>query len=33
MALEPKGIPMTEGPSEEYIDFRRRFVLSSALGV
>ncbi|WP_282026627.1 heavy metal translocating P-type ATPase [Limimaricola cinnabarinus] len=33
MALEPKGIPMTEGPSEEYIDFRRRFVLSSALTI
>ncbi|SDF26121.1 heavy metal translocating P-type ATPase [Limimaricola pyoseonensis] len=33
MALEPKGIPMTEGPSEEYLDFRRRFVLGTALTV
>jgi Cu+-exporting ATPase len=33
MALEPKGIPMTEGPSEEYIDFRRRFVLGAVLTV
>ncbi|WP_334061012.1 heavy metal translocating P-type ATPase [Limimaricola cinnabarinus] len=33
MALEPKGIPMTEGPSEEYIDFRRRFVVGAALTV
>jgi len=33
MALEPKGIPMTEGPSEEYIDFRRRFVLGAALTI
>ncbi|EYD71439.1 heavy metal translocating P-type ATPase [Limimaricola hongkongensis] len=33
MALEPKGIPMTEGPSEEYLDFRRRFVLGAALTV
>jgi Cu+-exporting ATPase len=33
MALEPKGIPMTEGPSEEYIDFRRRFILGAVLTV
>ncbi|UWQ20098.1 heavy metal translocating P-type ATPase [Jannaschia sp. W003] len=33
MALEPKGIPMTEGPSEEYLDFRRRFVVGAALTV
>ena len=33
MALEPKGIPMTEGPSEEYLDFRRRFVLGAVLTV
>jgi Cu+-exporting ATPase len=33
MALEPKGIPMTESPSEEYLDFRRRFVLSTALTI
>ncbi|MGR3590746.1 MAG: heavy metal translocating P-type ATPase [Limimaricola soesokkakensis] len=33
MALEPKGIPMTEGPSEEYIDFRRRFVVGAALTI
>jgi len=33
MALEPKGIPVTEGPSEEYLDFRRRFVLGAALTI
>ncbi|MGR3499212.1 MAG: heavy metal translocating P-type ATPase [Limimaricola soesokkakensis] len=33
MALEPKGIPMTDGPSEEYLDFRRRFVLGAVLTV
>ncbi|WP_334061229.1 heavy metal translocating P-type ATPase [Limimaricola cinnabarinus] len=33
MALEPKGIPMTEGPSEEYIDFCRRFVVGAALTI
>ena len=33
MALEPKGIPMTEGPSEEYLDFRRRFVVGAALTI
>ncbi|KEP68125.1 haloacid dehalogenase [Thioclava dalianensis] len=33
MALEPKGINLTEGPSEEYIDFRRRFVVGAALTV
>ena len=33
MALEPKGIPLTEGPSEEYIDFRRRFIVGSVLTV
>ncbi|WP_370160215.1 heavy metal translocating P-type ATPase [Limimaricola soesokkakensis] len=33
LALEPKGIPMTEGPSEEYLDFRRRFVLGAVLTV
>ena len=33
MALEPKGIPLTDGPSEEYIDFRRRFIAGAALTV
>ncbi len=33
MALEPKGIPMTEGPSEEFLDFRRRFILGTVLTV
>lgn len=31
MALEPKGIPLTEGPSEEYLDFRRRFIVGAVL--
>ena len=31
MALEPKGIPLTEGPSEEYLDFRRRFWVAAVL--
>ena len=33
MALEPKGIPLTEGPSEEYIDFRRRLMVGAVLTV
>lgn len=33
MALEPKGINLTEGPSEEYVDFRRRFLVGIALTV
>ena len=33
MALEPKGINLTEGPSEEYIDFRRRFWVGVVLTV
>ena len=33
MALEPKGINLTEGPSEEYLDFRRRFWVGVALTV
>ena len=31
MALEPKGINLTDGPSEEYLDFRRRFVVGTIL--
>ncbi len=33
MALEPKGIPMTQGPSGEYIDFRRRLIVGATLTV
>ena len=33
MALEPKGIPLTDGPSEEYLDFRRRFRVGAVLTV
>nr|WP_299821829.1 heavy metal translocating P-type ATPase [uncultured Jannaschia sp.] len=33
MALEPKGIPLTEGPSKEYVDFRRRFAVGAALTI
>ena len=33
MALEPKGISLTEGPSEEYLDFRRRFWIGAVLTV
>lgn len=33
MALEPKGINLSEGPSEEYIDFRRRFIVGAALTI
>ncbi|WP_416384549.1 heavy metal translocating P-type ATPase [Roseovarius sp. Pro17] len=33
MALEPKGINLTDGPSEEYVDFRRRFLVGIALTV
>jgi Cu+-exporting ATPase len=33
MALEPKGIPLTDGPSEEYLDFRRRFWVGVVLTV
>ncbi len=31
MALEPKAFTLSEGPSEEYIDMRRRFIVSAAL--
>ena len=31
MALEPKGVAVIEGPSEEYLDMRRRFVVSAIL--
>jgi Cu+-exporting ATPase len=31
MALEPKGVPVSDGPSEEYVDMRRRFALSALL--
>ena len=31
MALEPKGVAAIEGPSEEYLDMRRRFVVSAVL--
>jgi Cu+-exporting ATPase len=31
MALEPKGVGSIDGPSEEYRDMRRRFVLSAIL--
>ena len=31
MALEPKGVVLPEGPSEEYRDMRRRFVVSAVL--
>ena len=33
MALEPKGVPLDDGPSEEYLDFRRRFIVGAALTV
>jgi Cu+-exporting ATPase len=31
MALEPKGVAVIEGPSEEYLDMRRRFIASAIL--
>jgi Cu+-exporting ATPase len=31
MALEPKGVAVIEGPSEEYLDMRRRFIVSAIL--
>ncbi len=31
MALEPKGVFAAEGPSEEYLDMRRRFILSALI--
>ncbi|MGQ0660131.1 heavy metal translocating P-type ATPase [Sphingosinicella sp.] len=31
MALEPKGVAVIEGPSEEYLDMRRRFIVSAVL--
>ena len=31
MALEPKGVAVIEGPSDEYLDMRRRFVVSAIL--
>ncbi len=33
MALEPKEITLNEGPSAEYLDMRRRFVVSAILTV
>lgn len=33
MALEPKDIAVVEGPSEEYLDMRRRFIVSAVLTV
>ncbi|MBP1807022.1 Cu+-exporting ATPase [Rubellimicrobium aerolatum] len=33
MALEPKVATLSEGPSEEYLDMRRRFVVSAILTV
>jgi cation transport ATPase len=33
MALEPKDVAVVEGPSEEYLDMRRRFVVSAVLTV
>jgi Cu+-exporting ATPase len=33
MALEPKGVSLLDGPSEEYLDMRRRFVVSAILTV
>ncbi|WP_425593175.1 heavy metal translocating P-type ATPase [Jannaschia rubra] len=33
MALEPKGINLTDGPSKEYTDFRRRFIVGAALTI
>jgi len=33
MALEPKGAVALEGPSEEYVDMRRRFIVSALLSV
>lgn len=33
MALEPKGAVVLEGPSEEYLDMRRRFIVSAILTV
>ena len=31
MALEPKAFTLSEGPSEEYLDMRRRFIVSALL--
>jgi Cu+-exporting ATPase len=31
MALEPKAFTLSEGPSEEYLDMRRRFIVSAIL--
>src|SRR3546814_7092640 len=33
MALEPKGAAVIEGPSEESLDMRRRFIVSAVLYV
>ncbi|MFN3388030.1 MAG: heavy metal translocating P-type ATPase [Allosphingosinicella sp.] len=33
MALEPKGVSLSEGPSKEYLDMRRRFAVSALLTV
>ncbi|MFN3725476.1 MAG: heavy metal translocating P-type ATPase [Allosphingosinicella sp.] len=33
MALEPKGAAILEGPSEEYLDMRRRFIVSAVLTI
>ncbi|MGD9812714.1 MAG: HAD-IC family P-type ATPase, partial [Sphingobium sp.] len=31
MALEPKGVAVIDGPAEEYLDMRRRFIVSAIL--
>lgn len=33
MALEPKGVAVLDGPSDEYVDMRRRFIVSALLSV
>ncbi len=33
MALEPKGVSLSDGPSDEYLDMRRRFAVSAILTV
>ena len=33
MALEPKGVSLSDGPSEEYVDFRKRFVVALVLTI
>lgn len=33
MALEPKGVAISDAPSEEFLDMRRRFIVSALLSV